>query len=68
MRPSTSHINPGMEFQDGEYLNSRLLMTKMRGKLEQNPYGMNTMTGFNLRDPTTTVPELDDEYDTKDQS
>lgn len=68
IRPSTTRINPGLDYQDQEYLQSRLLMTKMRGKLDLQPYGQNTMRNFNLHDPTHTVDELDAEYDTKDQS
>jgi len=65
---SAAVISLGQEHQDQEFLKQRLLMTKMRGKLDTNPFGMNTMTNFR-QEPLqqSVVQEVEEEnYETKD--
>jgi len=67
-RATSAAIQLGQEHQDQEFLKQRLLMTKMRGKLDTNPFGMHTMTNFR-QDPLqqSVVQEVEEEnYETKD--
>lgn len=43
LHPQTQRIPLGSDFHDQEYLKSRLLMTKMRGKLDSSPLARASM-------------------------